>query len=168
AKTSIDGSWHHFAVVFDATAGHFTSFFDGHECASPISGNADWSTGGHHPPLQLFQGYGDGWAGDMDEFRVYARALNGDDIAELMAYSGGGVGDIENLAATAVSHESVQLTWDEVANADSYTVIRSLDDDFDDTDGDNTVFDNISTNSFTDTGLDADTQYFYQVDAIQN
>jgi len=82
--------------------------------------------------------------------------------AELTFSTGGGTGTISNLQAIAVSHESVQLTWDAYTDAVRYIVTRATQSDFSDAvELDN----NVQTTSYTDTGLSADTTYFYQVDA---
>ena len=81
-----------------------------------------------------------------------------------------GPADIENLVATAVSHESVQLSWDAVTDPDlvSYQVIRSEDESFDPTgaDGDQMFSVTPPTTTFTDTGLTENTTYYYQVNAL--
>ncbi|MFW5830314.1 MAG: LamG-like jellyroll fold domain-containing protein [Planctomycetota bacterium] len=170
-----DDAWHHVVVTYDATTSTVRTVFDNQysSSASGISAKA----AGDHANTKLIIGHADdtsypagsdkgsGW---HDDYRIYNAVLSDTDIAALYALGSGGSepAPITGLNAIAVSHESVQLTWDAVANADSYTVTRSPDNDF--ADDDNTVFDNITTNSFTDMNLSADTEYFYQVDAIQD
>lgn len=61
---------------------------------------------------------------------------------------------VTNLVAVADSHEKASLTWDSVPNATGYVVKR-----------DGTVVGNPTSNSFSETGLTADTNYTYTVSA---
>ncbi|HJZ91222.1 MAG TPA: glycoside hydrolase family 44 protein, partial [Gemmataceae bacterium] len=65
------------------------------------------------------------------------------------------------LTATA-GNAQVALSWNAVAGATSYNVFRST------TPGGegSTVYRNVTTNSFTDTGLTNSTTYYYQVSAV--
>jgi len=78
-----------------------------------------------------------------------------------------GIPPIENLQAIALSHESVQLTWDAITDPSlvDYQVIRSADQNFDVAGGDDEFIVIPPATSFTDTGLEPETTYFYQVNA---
>lgn len=62
-----------------------------------------------------------------------------------------------NLSATPESTSEISLTWDEVENAMSYNIYR-----------DNELVTNITTTTYTDSGLEYDTEYCYTVSAIRN
>jgi prepilin-type N-terminal cleavage/methylation domain-containing protein len=68
-------------------------------------------------------------------------------------------GDITNLAAYPVSFSDINLTWQKVANATSYTVQQSDDIGF----VTHVVISNVSTNSTTAAGLTAGNTYYYRV-----
>ena len=59
-----------------------------------------------------------------------------------------------SLDATATGQHSIDLTWDSVDGADHYSIFR-----------DDVLVGESLTNSYTDTGLDADTLYTYTVHA---
>ena len=63
----------------------------------------------------------------------------------------------ENIEATALSASSVSLSWDAVEDADSYNVYR-----------DGELLKNVNTNSYLDEGLEAYTEYCYEITAVRN
>ncbi len=63
----------------------------------------------------------------------------------------------ENIEATALSASSVSLSWDAVEDADSYDVYR-----------DGKLLKNVNTNSYLDEGLEAYTEYCYEITAVRN
>lgn len=66
----------------------------------------------------------------------------------------------ENLQATAQSSNSILLTWSPTLDATAYLVYRSLTPS-----GNLVLIDSPLTNSYTDTGLSADTTYYYSIRA---
>jgi hypothetical protein len=65
----------------------------------------------------------------------------------------------QNLVATTVDDDSIDLDWDAVTGADAYVVERD--------DSPWVVLDdNVLTNSYTDTGLDPSTEYTYRVRSV--
>lgn len=67
----------------------------------------------------------------------------------------------EGLSVTASTSSSITLGWDSVDSADSYKLYRSSS-----SEGTYTEIVDQSTRSYTDTGLDADTTYYYKVSAV--
>lgn len=65
-----------------------------------------------------------------------------------------------NLQATAQSSDSILLTWNPTQDATAYLVYRSSSPS-----GNLVLIDSPTTNSYTDTGLSADTTYYYSVRA---
>jgi fibronectin type 3 domain-containing protein len=65
-----------------------------------------------------------------------------------------------NVTVTALSSSSLDVSWDAVTGAVSYTVYRSST-----VSGTYTFLDRTTSNSFTDTGLLNATTYFYKVTA---
>jgi hypothetical protein len=78
-----DGTWHHVAFVYDSVAGQTRSYLDGTlqntvtQAAPNIVGSADFLVGGY--------GTNAGLNGLMDDFRVWAVARTGAEIAASMA-----------------------------------------------------------------------------------
>jgi hypothetical protein len=78
-----DGTWHHVAFVYDSVAGQTRSYLDGTlqntvtQAAPNIVGSADFLVGGY--------GGSTGLNGTMDEFRLWAVARTGAEIAASMA-----------------------------------------------------------------------------------
>jgi hypothetical protein len=65
----------------------------------------------------------------------------------------------QNLVATTVDDDSIDLDWDAVTGADAYVVERD--------DSPWVVLaDNVLTNSYTDSGLDPSTEYTYRVRSV--
>lgn len=66
-----------------------------------------------------------------------------------------------NFTATMVDHESIDLDWEDVENEIGYLIYRNTTSDF----GTATLIHTAAANatSYTDTGLDAETQYFYWI-----
>ena len=66
----------------------------------------------------------------------------------------------EDLDAEALSSSRIELTWDSVSEADEYYVYRSRT-----SSGTYTKIETVEDESFTDTGLTANTTYYYKVKA---
>lgn len=77
--------------------------------------------------------------------------------ATLPAYNEGGLGVPQNLTATPVSSSQIDLSWDAVSGVSGYDIER---------DSTVIVFDH-ATNSYSDTGLTASTQYTYRVRSVE-
>lgn len=68
-----------------------------------------------------------------------------------------------NIKATALSQSSIKVDWNAVGDADGYYVYRSLT-----ADGPYVLAGTTVTNTFTDTGLNAKTDYYYKVAAFNS
>jgi len=87
-----DGQWHHVAGVFDN--GTMTIYIDGTPDGSAVGGNTfgigstRYGFVGSQSEATVFDGDRSGspgyWLGSMDDVRIYDRALNQDDIAQVM------------------------------------------------------------------------------------
>jgi rhamnogalacturonan endolyase len=93
--------------------------------------------------------------GQVDEFRIYGGALTPGEVATLITP----LAAPANLSATA-GDEQVGLSWQTVANANYYQILRALS-----TDGPYAPVATVMTPNFTDTGLANGTNYFYLVQA---
>jgi hypothetical protein len=88
------GEWTHLAGVYDAAAGSLSLYVNGRlESSAPFT--QPWSATG---PLSIGRSVvagaaGEFWPGDVDEVRVYGRAMFADELADLV-----------NSAATLVGH----------------------------------------------------------------
>lgn len=65
------------------------------------------------------------------------------------------------VTATPVSTSAIQLTWGAVPDATSYNIYRSLTEN-----GTYTLLTNVTTTTYTDTGLIQNTTYYYRVEGI--
>lgn len=97
--------------------------------------------------------------GRVDDFRIYNSALSAAQIAALVASPPFGPAKIYG---TAISANQINLNWSPTTGATDYNVRRSL------TSGGpyTTVATGLTTTSFSDTGLNGDTPYYYLVSAV--
>jgi hypothetical protein len=99
-KPLLDGKWHHLAMAYDETTSKMTWYFDGGVVTAPASAT---SQGGQTGPLKLksagnmiiggwnknagVSGLQDSWissfAGNMDQFRMYNKALSASEVLAL-------------------------------------------------------------------------------------
>ncbi|MFW5830472.1 MAG: hypothetical protein ACOCXA_09460, partial [Planctomycetota bacterium] len=101
-------------------------------------------------------------SGKLHDYNRFYQLGSGQEPVLNITTGSGTIDDIQNLQALALSHESIQLTWDAVDGAVRYIVSRGTESDYSDL----TEIDNdVTTNSFIDNGLTADQTYHYQVDA---
>ena len=93
----------------------------------------------------------------LDDFRIYNRALSAGKIALFQPQL-----DAPTGLNTTPGESQVQLTWNAVANAASYKVMRSL------TLGGpySTLQDNVAATSYTDNDVSSSTTYYYIVSAV--
>jgi hypothetical protein len=88
------GEWTHLTGVYDAAAGELALYVNGRREGTAVH-TQPWDATG---PLAIGRGRAAGaaaefWRGDLDDVRVYGRAMFGDEVAELV-----------NSAATLVGH----------------------------------------------------------------
>jgi fibronectin type 3 domain-containing protein len=101
--------------------------------------------------------------GRVDEFRIYPVALSGDQIGILMNESIPDQSPLTpaNLMTDTVSISEIDLTWDASAEATNYNIKRSTN-----SGGPYTIIAGTGGTSFSDTGLDEGTTYYYVVSAV--
>jgi hypothetical protein len=157
SATSIQaGTWTHVTVTMSEDSAKL--FINGTEAAV--------NTAMTHRPADLgvtssnFIGKSPGPAdpaldGTLDDFRIYQGALSPADVVLLAA----SLSPPANLAVTA-THTRVDLTWNAVAGASSYTVRRATA-----SDGPFTIVGTSSGASFTDTTVLNGKTYYYNVTA---
>lgn len=84
--TPCDGAWHHFALVDDGLTAR--SFIDGELTASAPSTGTLWQMDGKVLSIGDHVVLGaDPWDGDLDELRVWRRALGAEEVAEAASWS---------------------------------------------------------------------------------
>jgi chitodextrinase len=111
---------------------------------------------------RYYAGNGYGWNGAIDEVRLYSRALSSAEVSAIYNYTAGPPDTTPptvptDVSATAVSPTSITVTW--TASTDNvgvagYKVFRN-----------GTQVGTSPTNSYTNTGLTASTEYSYTVAA---
>jgi chitodextrinase len=158
-------TWYHVAATFDNGANTFSYYVNGDlvytatEMSAPVSTNEDLVFGQSM--------YADGnytrWNGQMDEIRVYNRALSSVEVLDVFNDTGAASADVQaptaptGVSANAVSSTRINLSWtasvDDVGVA-GYRVYRG------------SVFAGATTSpNFADTGLQPGTIYSYTVAA---
>lgn len=101
--------------------------------------------------------------GRVDDFRIYPDALSASEVAALYAYQVPTTfGPPATLSATAVSTNQINLSWSVSSGATSYNIKRST------TNGGSygVIATSVSSTSFSDTNLPADTTFYYVVSAV--
>lgn len=101
--------------------------------------------------------------GRVDEFRIYPDALSAADVAALYAYQPStGPVTPAGLTASTISSSQINLTWNAVTGATSYSLKRST------TNGGpySVIATGVTTTSYNDIGLSAGTAYYYVVSAV--
>src|SRR6185295_1188673 len=150
-----DGNWHHLALTYDGATARL--YADGTERSN---GAKTWNlvAGAAYIGRQI-NGAGEYWNGLIDDVRVYNRALTAAEIAALSAGSAGPATPA-NLHATA-GNAQVGLTWTAAAGATSYVIKRSS------VSGSSYAPVGTTTStSYTNTGLQNGTTYYYVVSAV--
>jgi spore coat protein CotH len=86
-KNVTDSYWHHIAVTYDQTAsGYIRLFIDGTEDSSSLATAVWYWTSGLAIELgQSHDGFWKKFKGDMDDFRIYSRALSSAEITTIAA-----------------------------------------------------------------------------------
>lgn len=155
-----DGQWRHVAAVFDGT--NLEIYLNGTAIpGGPIASAFDLQG----VPLTIAQKQfaESNFPGLMDDIRVYARALTLAEVQYLAAGNGPPAAPQNFMAQGGVN--SIDLSWDAVAGATTYTVRRGS------TSGGpySTIVFSGSGTTFTDTtGLVVGTPYYYVVTAFHS
>ena len=95
------------------------------------------------------------------EYCFSVTALNGEVESEKSAEACATISELiaveapKNLSATPIDTSSIELNWDSVSYAASYNVYRN-----------NELIANVTENTYTDTGLQANTEYCYTVTSV--
>lgn len=95
------------------------------------------------------------------EYCFSVTALNGEVESEKSAEACATISELiaveapKNLSATTIDTSSIELNWDSVSYAASYNVYRN-----------NELIANVTENTYTDTGLQANTEYCYTVTSV--
>ncbi len=89
---SPDGQYHHYALIRDTDAANMVLYVDGVAVLTDnyINGNNVW--GSHHLCLGASQGGGNALDCDIDDFRMYGRALSSSELNDIINGSGGSGG----------------------------------------------------------------------------
>ena len=107
-------SWHHLALTGDAT--RIVIYIDGQEAASDEGGLSSGSAGFTFKiGAGVFNSAGDPFLGEIDDVRLFSRALNQEEIQSLMPGSGGYPYVLRPLPEDGAIHEDtwVNLSWRE-------------------------------------------------------
>jgi hypothetical protein len=152
-------AWTHVAGVYDTSGGTLTNYVNAAADPSTASGLAPPTDGSNS--LQIGKDYGgNAFNGNIDEVRIYNRALSADEIGILKDGQPAPTG----LTAAGAPGENL-LSWNAPTNAGlvtvQYSVLRGTSSGAYDT-----VFNNILTTSFADTSAAPGTAYFYAVVAV--
>ncbi|MHC4243645.1 MAG: LamG-like jellyroll fold domain-containing protein, partial [Planctomycetota bacterium] len=124
-------SWHHLALAGDAS--RVVIYIDGQEAASDEGGMVSGSSGfPFNIGAYVFNENADALLGEIDDVRVFSRALNQEEIQSLMPGSGGYPYALRPLPEDGAIHEDtwVNLNWHEGDFAVSHDVY--LGDNFED------------------------------------
>jgi fibronectin type 3 domain-containing protein len=149
------GSWAHFAVVLSGSTGRL--YLNGVQVAVSTTMTLNPSSLGATALNYLGRSqFNDPYLNaSLDDFRIYGRALTAGEISlfqsQLVA---------PNNLATTPGNAQVQLTWDAVANATSYTLSRSVN-----SGGPFAPIAQLSGTSFTDINVGNSGTYYYVVRA---
>lgn len=147
--------WTHVAATYNSTSGAISTWVGGVEDFT--TGTAPAAPGNGTAELHIGADYGaNRFGGNIDEARIYNRQLNVTEIGILRDGQPAPTG----LVATGGSSQN-QLSWTAAAGAATYSVLRGTS-----TGTYDTVFNNISGTTYTDTTPTPGTPYFYVVVAV--
>ncbi len=159
--------WTHVAGVYDAAAGSIKIYKSDDDATDLGAPDPSMVSGGVPPPGDgtSYVSIGDGlgahnFIGNMDEVRIYSKALTQNEIAVLISMNQPPAG---SPSANQVANQVV-VSWGAASNAGSvpvvYSVLRGTSPGVYDT-----VFNNISVTSYSDTPPSSGT-YYYTVAAV--
>jgi len=151
--------WTHVAGVYSQSAGTITNYVDA--AADPTVGTGIAAPTDGSNALRIGDDHGaNAFNGNLDEVRIYNRALTAAEIAILK----NGQPAPTALIATPGTNQ-VQLAWTAASNAATvpvqYSVLRGLSSGTYDT-----VFNNVLATTYTDSSVTAGTPYYYEVVAV--
>jgi hypothetical protein len=153
---SSGGGWTHVAATFDSSTNAMIMYVGGNP--DPTTGvNATGLPTNGTSELHIGADYGaNRFAGNIDEARIYNRALTQPEIGILM----NGQPPATGLFAAGAAGQ-INLTWTAAAGATSYSVLRGTA-----TGTYTTVFNGINATTYSDVTVTPGTPYFYVVVAV--
>lgn len=147
--------WTHVAGVYSTSGGTLTNYVNAAADPSTASGIAAPTDGSN--PLQIGKDYGgNAFNGNIDEVRIYNRALSAAEVGILKDGQPAPTG----LVATGALNQ-VDLAWTAAANGPTYSVLRGPSSGVY-----TTVFNGISGTTYSDTTVTGGTPYYYTVVAV--
>lgn len=153
--------WHHVTVTLNGATG--TLYVDGAQVGQNTAMTLTPSSLGATTLNYLGRSqYPDPYlAGRIDDFRIYARALSGSEVASLMATSPTGLVGTPSTPTVSSNVGEVTVNWTAVSGATGYDVLRST------TSGGpyTIVGSNLTGTSFINAGLTSGVTYYYVVAA---
>ena len=150
------GVWHHLAVTLSGTTGIL--YIDGNAVGTNSNMTLNPSSLGSTTQNYLGKSqYSDpNLTGSVDDFRIYARALSGGEVAALSTF----IPPVPTGLTTVAGNAKATLVWGASGGATSYYVKRSI------TSGNAYVtVTNVATPHYMDSGLVNGTTYYYVVSA---
>jgi autotransporter-associated beta strand protein len=151
------GTWHHLAVTLSGTTG--VLYIDGQAVGTNSSMTLTPSSLGSTTTNYIgkSQWNDPNLTGSVDDFRIYARALSGGEIAALSTF----VPPAPTGLAAVAGNANATLVWGASSGATSYNVKRAT------TSGSNYVtVASAATSHYVDSGLVNGTTYYYVVSAV--
>ncbi len=156
-----DGQWHHCVATRAQSSGALQLYVDGGLQASG-TGTTNPLTAPAYLRFGAMQSGGGFFNGNLDEIKIYNRALGNLEIAALYDDGAFPPAAPTNLTVTAANAQ-VTLNWWEAAIATSYNVGRSLS-----SGGPYSVIANVSAPAYTDTNVINGTAYYYVVSSVDS
>jgi len=148
-------AWTHVAGVYSTVGGTLTNYVNA--AADPTTASGVGAPTDGASALQIGKDYGsNAFNGNLDELRIYNRALTQPEIAILKNGQPAPTG----LTATGAPNQ-IQLAWTAAANDPTYSVLRGPSSGVYDT-----VFNGVAGVTYTDTAVTGGTPYYYAVVAV--
>jgi len=154
-----DGTWHHCTATRTQSSGLMQLYVDG-----ALQATGTGSTNALTAPaflrfgsIQTGIGY---FAGNLDDIRLYGRALGSLEVAALYESGISNAAPPTNVTAAASSGQVV-MSWWESPLASSYNVSRSTN-----SGGPYSIIANVTTPGYTDTNVVNGTTYYYVISAV--
>jgi hypothetical protein len=156
-----DGLWHYCVATRVQSTGLIKLYVDGSLQANG-TGTTQVLTAPTYLRFGAIQSGGGFFNGNLDEIKIYNRALGNLEIAALYGDGASPPGPPTNLTCVA-GNGQVALNWWETPIATSYNVSRSLS-----SGGPYSIIANVSTSGYTDTNLVNGTTYYYVVSSVDS
>lgn len=153
----VDGVWRHLATTFNGT--NLSAYVDGVEVGTPVAATFNlqgvpFSIAQAHNGENFFNGL-------LDDVRLYSRALTAAEVLYLAQGNGPPAAPQNFQAVPAI--QAIDLSWNAVAGAASYTLRRSL---IQNDPNPPVIASGLTGLSYNDPGLTAGTTYYYYLTAV--